>query len=385
MQQRKRPGRPKPHWPKSDSALSLFDELFPEEMLAKSSEQTLAEQRLDKLPAFNWTPDINVGDYPEEKIDTYNQIPQPDPLNPATLPTEYTPVTNISQLREGMRQTMLEDEQSPKGPSVLVLNACSKNLEESDFFRISPKGEHIEGWKSGLLKVIPSRDNKSFEPLGSYFLLFSSDAAARAYLDQTMRLHTLTRLEQTQKQARFPLPPGYLKEEENVQSLLKSFSLVPGFVKLSMRMLSRPYSTRVQTLINEGGPVAVASKEAKAQHMVLFTTDRSHITHGDVADALRQDGKRRNMHWNLAGDRRTSIIRIQNKAREEGDNSVTQKRGKLGGRRTYDGPGRFIITFKDSHEARRFVREWHCRPLHIQQDIRAEDEPPPIVNAEILW
>lgn len=36
--------------------------------------------------------------------------------------------------------------------SVLVLSNASKNLAESDFLRLSPKGEHIEGWTSGIIK-----------------------------------------------------------------------------------------------------------------------------------------------------------------------------------------------------------------------------------------
>jgi hypothetical protein len=35
---------------------------------------------------------------------------------------------------------------------LLILNACSTNLEESDFFRLGPRGEHIEGWTSGIVK-----------------------------------------------------------------------------------------------------------------------------------------------------------------------------------------------------------------------------------------
>jgi hypothetical protein len=199
-----------------------------------------------------------------------------------------------------------------------------------------------------------------------------------------MRLHTLTRLHKKDQEARFPLPPGYLKEGENLENLIKGFSLIPGFVKLSLRMLSRPFSPRVERLIQEGGPAAIAGKEA-GEHMVLFTTDRSHITHADVGFLLRQDGKRRNMKWNIASNVRESIIRLQHHEGQQFDESSKEGRRFGKGTRTYNGPERFIISFKDSHEARRFVREWHCRPLPMQQARRAEDEPPPIVNAEILW
>jgi len=118
----------------------------------------------------------------------------------------------------------------------------------------------------------------------------------------------------------------------------------------------------------------------------LFTTDRSRITHADVRDVLSQDGKRRNMHWNLDGNKHQAIIKINNNDREEIQEHVSREgRFTAGGGRTYGGPARFIISFNDSQEARRFVREWHRRPLPIQRERRVEDEPPPIVNAEILW
>jgi hypothetical protein len=150
-----RPTEVKPKLPKKTEALSLFDELFPEERHTKSPEQRMAEFRLDKLPAFNWTPEINIGDRVEkkEKQNQYTQIPRRDPFNASTLSTQYTAVSNIRKLQETMGKNILEEERFAKSEKgVLVLNACSKTLEESDFFRISPTGQHIEGWKNGLIK-----------------------------------------------------------------------------------------------------------------------------------------------------------------------------------------------------------------------------------------
>jgi hypothetical protein len=36
--------------------------------------------------------------------------------------------------------------------SVLVLNCAPSSLAESDFFRLGPKGNHIQGWTSGIIK-----------------------------------------------------------------------------------------------------------------------------------------------------------------------------------------------------------------------------------------
>ena len=36
--------------------------------------------------------------------------------------------------------------------TVLVLNAASASLLESDFFRLSPQGRHVDGWARGIVK-----------------------------------------------------------------------------------------------------------------------------------------------------------------------------------------------------------------------------------------
>jgi len=38
------------------------------------------------------------------------------------------------------------------GKTVLVINSVSRSLVESDFYRLSPQGQHMEGWTSGLTK-----------------------------------------------------------------------------------------------------------------------------------------------------------------------------------------------------------------------------------------
>lgn len=136
---------------------SLFDHLFPEESHTKSPKQRMAEHMLDRLPAFEWTPEINIGDRVEKQVkqNVYNQMPRLDPRrnNATTFSNKYTAVSKARTSQEMTGKNMIEEEWASKSEKgVLVLQACSKTLEESDFFRISPKGQHIEGWKSGLLK-----------------------------------------------------------------------------------------------------------------------------------------------------------------------------------------------------------------------------------------
>lgn len=147
--------------------LSLFDELFPEESQARRKREKAAETRLDKLPAFNWKSTGGVANEEEflraqkrphskkNRIVQYTTIPQrADPVEKDVVQYTLTRVENrldkndIQHLRKFLERESL----AATLPSLLVMNACSKNLEESDFFRLSSKGKHIEGWASGVIK-----------------------------------------------------------------------------------------------------------------------------------------------------------------------------------------------------------------------------------------
>lgn len=200
-----------------------------------------------------------------------------------------------------------------------------------------------------------------------YYILFSSDAAARAYLDQTIRLHTLSKMRGIDKENIIPPPPGYLRPGENLKTVLRGYSMVPGHTKLSLRMIQRPYQPALQRVLKHGGPVASASAYTKSDHMVLFYLSGANVTHYYLVNFLYQDGIRRNLEWKLAGGR-NNVYKIKGSESEK--------------RRT---PERYVIPFKDQQEARRFVREWHRREFPMAKKKDDRGELPPIVNAEIIW
>lgn len=121
---------------KSDSATanskfgrgpSLFEELFPEEKESSTPPQNGRNEELRKLPAFNWLGAHSTEDQHKTQKEKgfFDSLPQQAPS------MEEKPCIE---------------------PSVLVLGCATKTLEESDFFRLSPKGEHIDGWTSGITK-----------------------------------------------------------------------------------------------------------------------------------------------------------------------------------------------------------------------------------------
>jgi hypothetical protein len=119
---------------------SLFEELFPEESETKKGSE---RKMVEKLPAFEWddAPEIDWNETVESLAEgRKNHFETP------TAPTQ-TGMQIPGEVKRAVRSEL----------SVLVLSCASKTLEESDFFRLGSKGQHIEGWTSGIIKgTIPS-------------------------------------------------------------------------------------------------------------------------------------------------------------------------------------------------------------------------------------
>jgi hypothetical protein len=117
-------------------AASLFEELFPEEGHHRWTKQK--SRKLEKLPTFNWRPasksyGLGAG---EEHIRP-SGTRDADALAGLRKDSPFAPAQDVSQI---------------SGPAVLLMSSLSKHLDESDFTRLSPKAEHIEGWSNGLVK-----------------------------------------------------------------------------------------------------------------------------------------------------------------------------------------------------------------------------------------
>lgn len=378
--------------------LSLFDELFPEMSRAQYAARKEAEQRLDRLPAFNWKPEQVGVDMEEqrrqERKAKLHVIPIRQDRESLDAKPSFTPIA--SQMQE--RESQLDLELQRLDASVLVLQAASKTLVESDFFRLGAKGNHIAGWASGILRgmqliaqssriklmflpVIPVRDNTTLESLGLYYVLFTSDAAARAYMDNIRRLHTLSRTHGEGSMPFMPPPPESLRAGEDLKQVLRGFSLVPGRNRLAMHMVNKPYTQSLRHILADGGPPVLAEKRAAGGVTVLFSVDVGYISTSDVVTALAVDGRRRNLHWKYFGGKSLDITELRPDG-YEGHIAFPHSRKKR-----FKTPPKFLLNLKDEHEARRFVREWHRRPLEVigRDHDELGQESPAMVDAEVLW
>jgi hypothetical protein len=130
------------------SVLSLFEELFPEESetkwrAAERREEAERREQSQRLPAFPWwkTGQRDMSEHVDRDAGLHKKR---ENGFREEKPSGYL---SLRKAEEGGSRSRTREE-----PSVLILNSATKTLEESDFFRLGPKGEHIEGWTSGIIK-----------------------------------------------------------------------------------------------------------------------------------------------------------------------------------------------------------------------------------------
>ncbi|POS87111.1 hypothetical protein EPUL_000839 [Erysiphe pulchra] len=358
----------------SSDSRSLFDELFPEELLKQErARQKRAIVNVETLPIFNWTPMKNK----RKKFSSQNFNSLHDTKNENKTGEDNT--STICVTNEKKNETLLS--LFHEDMSILCLSGCSNSLEESDFFRIGSKGEHIETWTNGIIKVIPVRDEVTLRCTGSYLILFSSDNSARDYLKQVLRLHKLSRLKNRAESSLFPVSTEDLYEGEDLDVLLKSFSLVPGYGRLTIKLLRRPYKPRYSQILRSGGPLGILKRKSMTEHLVLFYLDVGKVNMNDLRDFINHDGKRRNLSWKLAGGY-DAIVETQQHADPESEMPVKDFREK----KQWIRPSSYVLPFTGEYEARRFVREWHRRQFPLRQQKQgSHDNHISIINAELMW
>jgi hypothetical protein len=120
--------------PKDEHTLSLFEELFPEEAkeqhIVKKSPASIGDPRRlqkDHRQAVKIVKHLAATEHKD--------VPKESAGNKRHDPHRFREIRNVS---------------------VLVLSNASKSLSLSDFLRLSPKGEHIDGWASGIIQGSPT-------------------------------------------------------------------------------------------------------------------------------------------------------------------------------------------------------------------------------------
>lgn len=302
--------------------------------------------------------------------------------------------------------------------TVVVISGTSPSLMDTDFYRIAPEGQHVEGWAGGLVKVIQARDAISFEPLGQYYLMFHSRPSALAYVNEVWRLHELSRkmlhapADSGREVAKGPLdqapasPQPFLSDEE--RAAVRSFTLCSPHVtpSISVRMWNTRLVRELAAKSNIADILPTLRPEGATPARVLLKLTSPDGQHGEgqgglTADelwlTLRDDGRERSAPWVLA-NLSEGIMPVKPKFFSERHKKITVKAEpvpvplELGDDDIVDDDGsgpvagpppphhkdnngdasvdknerfrRFVLTFTQPAIARRFVRCWHKRVVY---------------------
>lgn len=119
---------------------SLWEQLFPEEAPRPPPPKP---KKPERIKPFEW----NVG--PAFDVERISNRPKEDAF--AILREQLAELPKKESTR-GTPETLKRNRWKWERAIVLSLNLASPMLEESDFFRVSPRGEHIAGWTNGILK-----------------------------------------------------------------------------------------------------------------------------------------------------------------------------------------------------------------------------------------
>lgn len=188
-------------------------------------------------------------------------------------------------------------------------------------------------------------------------------------------------------------PQGMIIKGEDVDALLKDYALCTPSQKIALRVLFPPYPPSVRRLLTQRGYPQLVRPDEKTGRSVLFWVNGYQPSTMSIRTAIGEDGRDRGLHWALPrGTQSIELLDVADVTEQESEESEDLEEftpsdsvGKAESsthRRIFP---RWIISFEDEDEARRFVRAWHRRPFPISREPLFQDEPAPLVHAEYVW
>ncbi|KAJ0167378.1 hypothetical protein CTA2_2946 [Colletotrichum tanaceti] len=264
--------------------------------------------------------------------------------------------------------------------AMLILSNASPNLQESDFYRIGPQGHHLDGWSSSIRKVMQAYDYSTLEPMGRYFILFDSYAAAASYQMEAQRRHAAVR-----RSLLYPAAPLTSRSASNAEaggSASSIFTLSPPSrapLSLHIYKLDRATEARLGTFSIQGLLSMTPEPPPRANSHVILSVDGGTIDQRMLTYWLRRDARERNLGWPVQHMRPYFAPKVDSRAIAPGDSPdadesewrygdddapppLVDSEGQQRGGGVPDenaSSARFVLSFPDVHEARRFVRAWH--------------------------
>ncbi len=223
--------------------------------------------------------------------------------------------------------------------------------------------------------MIPARDPRTLEQAGYYFILFPNPAYARTYQSHVVHLHRVARTHTpTSIESPLPVQPGVVVEGENGYALLQDYALCSPSQRLQLKLMYPAYKPSTKALLQGRGYPQLVDGEDKTGRSVLFRVDGQQITTPVVRSTIAADGRQKGLAWNFSIEKlNTAQCSLEDYGSSEYGTSAELRPQR------HIAP-RWILSFEDENEARRFIRTWHQTTFPL-----ARGDGPRLVHAEFLW
>lgn len=175
-----------------------------------------------------------------------------------------------------------------------------------------------------------------------------------------------------------------LSEGEDIHDILQNYAICPPSQRISLRVLFPPYSPDLKRLLSQRGYSQILCPDDKTGRAVLLCVYGYQPNSASIRNMINRDGRDRGLAWALANGEKSiekidgSLLPKEELERPFCGEGADSKRTQ----RVYP---RWIISFTDENEARRFTRSWHRRHFPLRGEHVAEGEPHPLVHAEVIW
>ncbi len=351
------------------------------EAIAPASHQSLYEELFPNEAKSQHEPPLN-----DEDDDAVPRLPLPKPQQADTL--ESVPHGGPRIFKNHPLRAQ------PDQAAVLVLYNASKSLTEDDFRRIEAPRSKSRPWAIGgsFITVMPVRDPQTLDRKSTYYLIFPSLLAARTYRERAYYLWTLSK-SHTRTAAGFmtgavAAPDSVVDPSEDVFTLARGFTLVPPSQKLDLEILPRPYSPLIQNLMRRGGYAQVVGDRSeggdKVARVMLKFDNGMQPNRKEIDEAIGMDIRKRGVAWRFEGQDHIKKLDVERFVFDAEDTPPADGQG--GRSKIGFTTQKWILSFEDRTEARRFARQWHLRKFPWKNPVMDNGmEQNTIVITELLW
>jgi len=274
------------------------------------------------------------------------------------------------------------------------------------------KNMHISSLKLTII-VIRGRDASTLEPDGSYYLLFENASSAQSYRTHVLALHRTSRtflpaadpLSAATAGRTIPIPPPPILDPATNKlsySPNEGYTLLLPSHDVDLSLSLQPFSPLLRQVIDHLG-YAPLVEERRSDYEVLMSVDWGYVGITQLSRAVASDGKLRGLHWAMISNR-TGIREVN--VQLEGIKNVASLPESAAGKvwkpttedtdareelkSTWrppreDSKRRFIVSFREDAEAKRFVLAWHKRDISDLLERVPDWRETVITEAELIW